>query len=72
MPPPAIHIVKQLRVVVAAVVAALHHRRAAELAAPDHERVVQQAALLEVFDQRGGRAGRSSWQSFFRPFVRSP
>ena len=27
--------------------------RAAELAAPDHQRVVQQAALLEVLDQRG-------------------
>ena len=33
---------------VAAVVASLHHRRAAEFAAPDHERVVQQAALLEI------------------------
>ena len=31
---------------------ALHHRRAAELAAPDDERVVEQAALLEVLDQR--------------------
>ena len=40
---------------VAAVVAALHHRRAAELAAPDHERVVEQAALLQILDQR--RAG---------------
>src|SRR5207245_707838 len=27
----------------------------AKLAAPDHERVVEHAALLEVLDQRGGR-----------------
>ena len=40
-------------VMVAAVVAALDHRRAAELAAPDDQRVVEQAALLEVLDQRG-------------------
>ena len=40
---------------VAAVVAALDHRRAAELAAPDDERVVEQAALLQVLDER--RAG---------------
>ena len=41
-------------VMVAAVVAAaLDHRRAAELAAPDHERVVQQAALLQIGDQGG-------------------
>ena len=40
-------------VVVAAVVAALDHRRAAELAAPDDQRVVEQAALLQVLDQRG-------------------
>ena len=37
---------KALDVMVAAV--ALVHRRAAELAAPDHQRVVQQAALLQV------------------------
>ena len=29
--------------------------RAAELAAPDDQRVVEQAALLQVVDQRGGR-----------------
>ena len=40
-------------VMVAAVVAALHHRRAAELAAPDDQRVVEQAALLQVLDERG-------------------
>ena len=40
---------------VAAVGAALDHRRPAELAAPDHQRVVEQAALLQVLDQR--RAG---------------
>ena len=38
-----------LDVVVAAV--ALRHRRAAELAAPDDERLVEQAALLQVQDQ---------------------
>ena len=38
---------------------ALGHRRAAELAAPDHERVVEHAALLEVGDQGGaGLVGR--------------
>ena len=31
-----------------------HHRGAAEFAAPDHQRVVQQAALLQVLDQRRG------------------
>ena len=41
---------------VAAVVAAsLDHRRAAELAAPDHERVLQHSALLQVLDQRRAR-----------------
>ena len=39
--------------VVAAVVPPLHHRRPAELAAPDDERVVQQAPLLQVRHQRG-------------------
>src|SRR5207249_3505103 len=34
---------------------ALDHRRAAELAAPKHQGVFQQAALFEIFDQR--RAG---------------
>ena len=33
---------------------ALAKRRAAELTAPDHERVLQQAALLQIFDERGG------------------
>ena len=45
-----------LDVVVAAV--ALGHRRAAELAAPDDERVVEHAALLQVLDQRRRRPGR--------------
>src|SRR5687767_3307090 len=35
---------------IAAVAAALHHRRAAELSAPHDERVVEQAALLEIRD----------------------
>ena len=34
---------------------ALAERSAAELAAPDDQRVVEQAALLQVFDQRGAR-----------------
>ncbi len=46
------------RVVVAAVVGggerALRVGRAAEFAAPDDERVVEQAALFEVDDERGG------------------
>jgi hypothetical protein len=54
-PPPAIHIVKQRGMVVAAVVllrqAALRVDRAAELAAPDDQRLVEQAALLEILDQ---------------------
>ena len=33
----------------------LVERSAAELAAPDDQRVAEQAALLEVFDQRGAR-----------------
>ena len=40
---------------VAAVVAALHHRRAAKLAAPDDQRVFEQAALLQILDQRRTR-----------------
>ena len=35
--------------------AALPHRRAAEFAAPEHQGVVEQAALLEVDDQRRAR-----------------
>ena len=50
------------RVVVAAVVVggqrALAVDRPAELAAPDDQRVVEQAALLQVGDQGGARAGR--------------
>ena len=40
-------------VVIAPIVAALDHGSAAELAAPDDEGVVEQAALFEVFDQGG-------------------
>ena len=32
----------------------LAHRGAAKLAAPDDERVIEEAALLEIFDERGG------------------
>jgi hypothetical protein len=50
-PPPAIHMVKAFGVVVAAV-GALRRRRPAELAAPEHERILEQAARLR------GRASR--------------
>ena len=61
MPPPAIHMVKacgwwsrpRLRPERGV---GLDHRRAAELAAPDHQRVVEQAALLQVLDQRRATA----------------
>ena len=33
--------------------ARLAHRRAAELAAPDHQRVVEQAAPLQILDEGG-------------------
>ncbi len=51
---------ERLRMMVAAEAAAeaglaFDHRRAAEFAAPDHERVVEQAALLQILHQ-GGRA----------------
>ena len=39
-----------------ALAVALGHRRAAELAAPDDQRVVEHAALLEVGDQRRASA----------------
>ena len=43
-------------VMIAADVASrLPHRRAAELAAPDHQRVVEQAAPLQVLDEGGAR-----------------
>ena len=57
-----------LRMVVAAEAAledgmAFDHRRAAELAAPDHQRFVQQAALFEVLGPGRRRPGRSSRSS---------
>ena len=59
MPPPAAQTVKQRGMVVAAVVGrrqlALAVVGAAELAAPEDQRVVEHAPLLEVLDQR--RAG---------------
>ena len=42
-----------LRVVVAAV--GLRARRAAELGAPDDDRLIEQAALLQVLEQAGDR-----------------
>ena len=63
IPPPAIHIVKALRMMIAAPAFSgnaqrLNQRRAAKLAAPDDQRTVQQATLLQVFEQSSGRAGR--------------
>src|SRR5437016_8330858 len=43
-----------IRIVIAAG-AAFAHRRAAEFAAPDDERVVQQAAAFEVLDETSNR-----------------
>src|SRR5579884_56927 len=42
--------------VMIAAVAALRHRRAAELSAPNYQRIVEHAALLQVLDQRRRRA----------------
>src|SRR5262245_25427295 len=42
------------RIVIAAI-AGFAHWRAAELAAPDHERVGQEATSLEVLDETGDR-----------------
>ena len=44
---------ERVRMMIAAVIPALHHRRAAEFAAPDDQRVVEQAALLQICDQSG-------------------
>ena len=38
---------------IAPVARALHQRLAAKLAAPDHERFIEQAALFEIAEQRG-------------------
>ena len=58
MPPPAIHMRESLRMMIAAQSAAririgFDHRRAAEFAAPDDQRIIEQTALLQIFDQRG-------------------
>src|ERR1041385_6796660 len=37
---------------VAAVIATLNHRGATEFTSPNHERIVQHASLLKIFDQR--------------------
>src|SRR5436190_12668762 len=44
-----------IRMMIAAVVAALDHWRAAKFAAPDDQRLIEQTALLEVFEQRRAR-----------------
>src|SRR5256885_13789905 len=47
---------------------ALNHRSTAELPTPKHERIIQQAALLEVLDERG--AGLVSFAGLiFHPFM---
>ena len=53
MPPPASQMLKQRLWWSRPSLPALDHRRAAEFAAPDDDRVLQQAALLEIRDQRG-------------------
>ena len=57
MPPPASQMREAARMMVAAVIVgrqlALAIYGAAEFAAPDDQRVVEQAALLQVLDQRG-------------------
>ena len=52
MPPPASHIVKP-RLWWSRPLPAFGFRRAAELAAPEHERGVEQAAALQVLEQAG-------------------
>src|SRR5436189_3178545 len=42
-------------VIAADLLAHLAHRRPAELAAPDDERVIEQAAFLQVLHKSGGR-----------------
>ena len=54
--------------VVVAAVRPLGGRRAAELAAPDHQRVVEQAARLQVVQQAGDRlVGRQARSRRGRP-----
>ena len=45
---------------------AFDHRRAAELATPDDQRVVEQAALLQILDQAPPTPDRSAPQLFFK------
>ena len=64
-PPPASHMVKpwwlwSRRRGLAVVLRQLDGRRAAEFAAPDDQRVVEQAALLEIGEQRGDGPGQHS------------
>ena len=55
--------------IAAVVAAALHHRRAAEFAAPEHERVVEQPALLQVLAPGRRRPDRCPCSSCVRSFV---
>ena len=55
--------------VVVAAVDALGGRHAAELAAEEHERLVEQAAPFEVGQQGGSRAGRPGADWLIRPLV---
>src|SRR5262249_31963072 len=52
---PAGHPHSETERVVIASVAALAHRRPAKLAAPDHQRAVEQATPLQVLEQSGDR-----------------
>ena len=53
------------------VVAAFVHGRAAELPAPDHQGLVEQAALLQVLDEGGRRPGRPRGTASGRRFTMS-
>ena len=49
-----------VRVVIPAVIATLNHGRAAKLTAPDHNGILQQAALLQIQHQRSARLVRQT------------
>ena len=76
MPPPAAQTVKQRGMVIAAVVGwrqlALAVIGAAELAAPENQRVVEHASLLQILDQVPRRPGRSRGTVTRMPAGRPP